>query len=87
MRQTPQHIEAISRILVFTGMIRGDVRVTSQPLRLQTPPHQVVGENVVSSVTNSKPKIISSSGHHRSNQDSVTLDELIATTSLTSSKS
>jgi hypothetical protein len=87
MRQTAQTIEAISRILVFTGMIRRDVRANQPSHRLKQPSLHVVGENVVSSVTNSKPKIISSSGHHRSNQDSVTLDELIAKTSLTSSKS
>jgi hypothetical protein len=50
-------------------------------LALQAMLLQFVGENVVSIVRKSNPKQISNSGHHRSNQDTDSLDELISTSS------
>ena len=40
---------------------------------------QTVGENDTRTRTKNRPKIISSSGHQRSNQDSDSVDELIST--------
>jgi hypothetical protein len=49
-------------------------------------PH-CVGEKDTRIDTNITPKRISSSGHHRSNQDTDSLDELISTFSSSTSKS